>query len=123
MSGDFWLGLAALPVAATAVAVSAWLLVGARKTWHAIHSHLLWQRVELRADLRPVLLAPWNRAKGDQPPAAAPTYEREAERIRAALVRVPRMYLIAGLGWQIAIIRDFKNDPRSADASDSDAAP
>lgn len=116
MSADFWIGLAALPTLAIVLAASAWLLVGARKAWHAIHTRLLWQRVELRADPRPVHLAPWNKTKGDRE-SYEPTYEREADRIRDALVRVPRMRLIAGFGWYIAIIRDFTDVPATSGPS------
>lgn len=119
MSGDFWIGLAALPAAGIVLATSAWLLVGARKAWHAMHTHLLWQRVELRADPRPVRLAPWNKTKDAEKPYV-PTYEREADRIRNALVHVPRMHIIAGLGWYVAIIRDFKHEPTEHDESATD---
>lgn len=114
MSAAFWIGLATLAALAIILTGCAWLLVGARKAWHAMHTHLLWQRVELRADPRPVRLAPWHRTKGAGEPSVR-TYEQEANRIRDALVHVPRMRLIAGLGWYVAIIRDFKNEPTDHD--------
>ena len=113
MTAGYWLGIATLPALAIVLAAAAWLLVGARKAWHAIHTHLLWQRVELRPDSKPLRFAPWNRGTEPEEPYRT-TYEEEANRIRDALVHVPKMRLIAGLGWYLAIIRDFKDEPTTS---------
>lgn len=77
MNAVFWLGIATLPALAIVLAAAAWLLVGARKAWHAIHTHLLWQRVELPPDSKPLRFAPWNRSAEPEEPYR-PTYEEEA---------------------------------------------
>lgn len=108
MGASFWIGVAVIPAVAVIVAGAAWLAVGARKAWHSIHDHLLYQRVNLRADPLPVMAAPWNQRKTGKYVKPQPTYEREADRIRDALVKVPRMHTFAGFGWYIAVIRDFE---------------
>lgn len=107
MGASFWIGLVVIPSIAVIVAGSAWLIVGARKAWHSIHDHLLYQPVKLRADPTPVEFAPWNQRAGTKV-KPRPTYELEANRIRDALVKVPKMHTFAGFGWYIAVIRDFK---------------
>jgi hypothetical protein len=116
MTTAFWLGLAVLPAAALVFALAAWLLIAARKAWHSIHGHLLYNRVTLAADPRSVFNAPWRRDR-IQGRAEEPTYEHAANRIRDALLQSPRLHVFIGLGWQIAIVRDYR-DPDPADTTE-----
>jgi hypothetical protein len=104
VSGDFWVGLLAIPILAAALLVLWLLFTLASNAWDALHRSML-----LKTDLKsntPVL-----RFRSDPAPEPRPKYEDAANHLRNALLRSPRLYTLKGLGWVLILARDAKNEP------------
>lgn len=104
MSTEFWSGLLTLP-ALIAVALILWALYSvATKAWQKLHVALLF-----RLDLRPNL-ARW----GDEEDRR-PKYLESANKLRDVYQHSPRLYVLTGLGWHVAFVRDTKSTDKEKD--------
>lgn len=93
---DYWLGMATIPalLVFAAAVYAAW--AGATRLWSKWHIALL-NRVDLARN-------PYRfNAEGD-----GPEYIESANKVRDALLKSPRFWQIAGFGFILLIVRDWK---------------
>lgn len=97
---EFWLGVLTPFIILAAAAVVAGLGALAVKLWALVDATLVLDVVKLRPNR-------FNPFKKD----GRPEYLESANLIRDTLLESPRLYVLNGLGWTIAIVRKHRDAP------------
>lgn len=96
MSAEFWAGLLAIPALGAACLILWALYSVATKAWRELHVAML-SKINLRPN-------PIHVFEEDD----RPKYLESANRLRDAYLLSPRIYVLTGLGWHVAFVRDTK---------------